>query len=279
MLTHSTDTADSADNVPSATAIAKGLAAGHTAEKPAYWIHVSGTNILTWYDDQNGRSGEAPLPEQEYHDVNDIEKIINIPDVADHRDVDKIVLAGNSDAVKVAIVTPPTIYGSGTGPVNTRSVQVPSLAKGTLEKGFAPIVGVGKTEWDHVHVKDLADLFLKLVEATQDSSKKDNTEIFGPHGYFFARAGWHKWADVATWIAEEASKQGFLPEALTKSVTLKEATQIGGTTWGQNSKGVAERASKYLGWSPKNVPLKDTIAEVVSLEAKSLGLTPKEKKG
>ena len=43
-------TADSADDVPSAKAIATGLAAGHTAKKPAYWIHVSGTGILQWYD-------------------------------------------------------------------------------------------------------------------------------------------------------------------------------------------------------------------------------------
>lgn len=42
------DTADSADDVPSATAIAKGLAAGHTTEKPGYWLHVCGTGLLLW---------------------------------------------------------------------------------------------------------------------------------------------------------------------------------------------------------------------------------------
>lgn len=262
-----------------AKAIAKGLAAGHSAEKPGYWIHVSGTNILTWYDDANDRSGEAPLPDQEYHDIKDIEKIVNFPDMADHRDVDKIVQASISDVVKVAIVCPPTIYGTGTGPAKTHSVQVPFLAKGTLEKGFAPIVGAGKTEWDHVHIKDLGDLFLKLVDASQDASKNTSPEIFGPHAYFFARLGSHRWADVATWIAEEASRQGYLPEALTKSVTLKEAGFMGGKSWGQNSKGVPERASKYLGWAPRGESLKDTIPEVLAREVKALGLTPKEKKG
>lgn len=42
------DTADSADDMPSAKAIAKGLAAGHTAEKPGYWLHVCGTGMLQW---------------------------------------------------------------------------------------------------------------------------------------------------------------------------------------------------------------------------------------
>lgn len=43
-----TDTAESSDDVPSAKAIAKGLSAGHSAEKPGYWIHICGTAILGW---------------------------------------------------------------------------------------------------------------------------------------------------------------------------------------------------------------------------------------
>lgn len=41
-----TDTANSADDVPSAKAIAKGLAAGHTADKPGNWLHICGTGML-----------------------------------------------------------------------------------------------------------------------------------------------------------------------------------------------------------------------------------------
>src|SRR4051794_28163561 len=114
------DTADSSDNVPGAQAIAKGLARGHSAEKPGYWIHVSGTSILTWFDRQEGRFGEGPVPPQEYHDVDDIARIVTLPDEAHHRNVDKIVQSAISDAVKVAILCPPTIYGKGLGPVNTR---------------------------------------------------------------------------------------------------------------------------------------------------------------
>jgi hypothetical protein len=34
--------------VASAQAIAKGLAAGHSAENPAYWLHICGTGLLMW---------------------------------------------------------------------------------------------------------------------------------------------------------------------------------------------------------------------------------------
>jgi hypothetical protein len=40
---HNSDTADSSDHEGAARAIAAGLAEGHTAEKPGYWLHTGGT--------------------------------------------------------------------------------------------------------------------------------------------------------------------------------------------------------------------------------------------
>ena len=268
--------------MPGATAIAKGIAAGHSVEKPGYWIHLTGTAILTWYDVQHQRYGEAPLPEQRYHDIEDIQRLVTIPDGAPHRNVDKIVQGAISDSVKVAMVCPPTIYGTGHGAVNTRSIQVPDMVLNTLEKGFAPIVSPGLTEWDNVHIWDLADVFLKLVNASQNPLLRTNPEIFGLNGYFFAENGAHRWSDVARWIAEEASKQGYLPEPLTKFVTQKEVEQmegIGGPSWGLNSKGVAQRARRYLGWDPKHGTLREGIPDMITQEARARGVSPKEKKG
>ncbi|KAF9875825.1 hypothetical protein CkaCkLH20_06757 [Colletotrichum karsti] len=273
-------TADSADDVPSANAIAKGLAAGHSPEKPGFWLHVSGTGILTWYDTKHERYGEAPLPDQDYHDIRDIDRLLSLPDEAIHRNVDKIVLAANSPAVRTAIVSPPTIYGAGRGPLNRRSMQVPGLAKATLEKGFAPIIKPGKTEWDHVNVRDLSAFFVTLVEGTRDASLNADLEVFGPRAYYFVESGTHVWSDVARWIAEEAHKQGFLPAPLTKEATIKEVLQStgAGATWGLNSKSKAERGPKYWGWKGTAQTLKETIPEVVASEATLLHLQPHEKK-
>lgn len=208
--------------------------------------------------------------------------MVNLPDHADHRQIDKIVIAANSDAVRVAIVCPPTIYGKGSGAVNTRSIQIPDMIKGGLQKGYIPFVGAGKTEWDHIHVSDLGALFALLVKASQDPSKRDSPEIFGPKAYFFAENGHHVWADVARWAAEEASAQGYLPEALTKSCSQKEVDMMDGvstTSYGQNSKGVAERAKKFLGWEPKHGSIKEMLPDTVEAEAKALGFVPHEKKG
>jgi hypothetical protein len=138
------DTADSSDHGGAATAISKGLAAGHTKEKPGFWIHISGTGILTWKDGETKTYGEPPS-QPPYDDLENVSGLTGLPDSAFHRDVDKIVLESASDAVKTAIVCPPTIYGPGRGPVNKRSRQVYHLARITLELGQAPQVGRGLT--------------------------------------------------------------------------------------------------------------------------------------
>ncbi|KAI1774805.1 NAD(P)-binding protein [Hypoxylon cercidicola] len=257
-------TADSADNMPSAKAIAKGLAAGHTAEKPGYWIHLCGTGILTWYDAAHERYGQAPLPEQRYHDIDDIERIVSLPDTAIHRDVDKVVLASNeSPGVKTLIVGPPTIYGRGRGPTNQRSIQVPGIVDFTLQNGFAPIQAPGLTEWDNVHIHDLGDFFVLAVEAALDPAKAADPDVFGPKAYFFLESGTHRWSDVSKWVAAEAARQGLIPEPIAKEIDIPRL--------GTNSKSVAARARKYLGWEAKAQSLKETIPDVVAFEAKKLG--------
>ncbi|KAF5007888.1 hypothetical protein FDECE_5803 [Fusarium decemcellulare] len=276
------DTADSSDHPGAARSIGAGLQSTHSRSNPGYWIHISGTGILCWYDMDNKRYGEAPLPDQAYDDLEGIEKVTSLPDTAFHRDVDKIVLdeaAKDPDAVKVAIVCPPTIYGCGRGPVSQRSRQIPGLVSTTLEKGFGPIIGSGETEWDNVNVHDLSSLIVLLSQqAASTGNKESEGEIWGPKGYHFAENGTHKWSDIAKIAAEEAHKQGFIDHADTKKLAVDEAKEKLGfqaLSWGLNSKGKAERARKYLGWNPSSPSLESVIPEMVRIEAACLGLAAK----
>ncbi|KOS19799.1 Uncharacterized protein ESCO_000324 [Escovopsis weberi] len=262
------DTADSADCVAAATAIAKGLKAGHGPERSAWWIHLSGTGILTYGDVKKGREGEAPLPEDEYFDVDGIDRLVNLPLDAWHKDVDQIAQDANSDSVFVAIICPCTIYDVGRGPVKRHSQQVPDMIRATLNEGYVPVIGNGLTEWDNVNVHDLGDLYLRLFNAIQNPELSKNPEVFGINGYFFARNGEHKWSDVAKQISEVTKRP-------IKSITMADNAKLknGNITWGSNSKGVPQRAKKYLGWEAKGCPLSDTIAEACKVEADRLGLT------
>ncbi|KAJ4394063.1 hypothetical protein N0V93_003280 [Gnomoniopsis smithogilvyi] len=273
-------TANSADDVPSAQAIAKGLAAGHTPSKPGFWLHICGTGILMHRDMREQRYGQPPYADEKYDDVADIDKVLSLPDEAIHRNVDKIVLAASAEsggAVRTAIVGPPCISGAGRGPVNTRSIQVYNMIEFAMKEGYVPVIGTGRTEWDHIHVNDLAALFVRLVDAAQDPKLASSSEIFGDHGYYFCEAGSFAWGDVAKWIADELVKQGFMAEPKVEETTVEYVAKLGfyaGATWGLNSKSFAKRARQYLGWKPTKGGLKEIIPNAVSSEAVRMGIEP-----
>ncbi|KAG8627231.1 hypothetical protein KVT40_004714 [Elsinoe batatas] len=196
-----------ADDAPSAQAIAEGL-----------------------------RSDES---EEVYDDGEGVGSVTSLPDQALHRGVDKLVLAAGDEAgqggkVRTAVVCPPCIYGRGRGAGNTRSMQVPELARVTVERGEGVRVGKGRARWTGLHVADLADLFVRLVE---EAVKGGGEATWGREGYYFAEDGEFYWGDVSEWVLEEVRK-------------------------------------KLLGWQPKRHGLREEVKDAVEVEAKKLGKLP-----
>lgn len=255
----------------SARAIIKGLST-RESETPGFLIHTSGTGILMYTDlDQQMYGEEASKIHDDWDNVQ--EMITGIPDHAPHRNVDKIVQSvRDGHTVKSAIVCPPCIYGAGRGPGNQTSVQVPLLARSTLQQGHGIQVGAGKTFWTQVHVHDLSDLYLKLVEA---ASNGGGSATWNDEGYYFCEAGDLVWGDVARQVAKSAHKQGFIKEDQVKEYTADEVKNIssfGPALWGCNSRCRAVRAGKLLGWKASSPSLKEEIDATVLAEAKKLEL-------
>lgn len=262
----------SADHEGSVKAFIRGLSA-HSPNRPGYLIHTSGTGILCWQDIEHKTYGEAAT--KIYDDWNGIQELTSLPDFAPHRKVDKLVLAAGTDKAspcRTAIVCPPTIYGNGRGPGSQRSIQMPDLTKSILQekKGFH--VCAGKTFWNNVHVNDLSDCYLKLVEAAVTGG---GTATWGAEGYYLTENGTHVWGDMSKVIASEAYKQSLLPSAEVISLSSEEVDRLsagGSILWGANSRGSALRARKLLGWSPKGKSIEAETPQLVTNEAKSLGL-------
>ncbi|KAF7538971.1 hypothetical protein G7054_g2554 [Neopestalotiopsis clavispora] len=263
-------TADSADDEPSARAIARGLASSHTAEKPGYWIHISGTMLIAGLD----KSEDEKFRRDTLHDIDDVVLITDeLPDKCPHRPIDRLVLGTNGTsggAVKTLIICPPTIFGQGRGPVNQGSMQVPGMTRFTLNNGYAPILPPGTAEWDHVHVSDLGAALVLAVEAAADPSKRENPEIFGPHAYYFLESGAHVWSDIAKFIAAEAEKKGLLTDDTRPHVREVTNKEVGHPSWELHSHGIAARARKYLGWEPQGKSLLETIPVTLDIEAAKL---------
>lgn len=156
----------------------------------------------------------------------------------------------------------------------TRGKQVYELTNATLRRKKAPVLGAGKTEWNNVHVYDLSNLFILLVEAAV--SKNLSVALWGNNGYYFTENGSHVWGDLAQTIAEISQKKGYLSSVEVESLDEKEAMDIAGfqaVSWGLNSKGKARRARKFLGWNPMKKSLLEEIPSIVDSEARALGIT------
>lgn len=234
-----------------------------------------GTGILTFADLDRNTFGEAST--KIYDDWEGVKELTSLPDHALHRNVEKLILSAatiNPEKLRTAIVSPPCIYGPGRGPGNTVSMQVPSLARSTLQEGHGVQVGEGKTFWCGINVHDLSNLYLLLVEA---AAAGGGNATWGVEGYYHCESGDIVWGEVAKWMAESAYKKGFIKDDSLVSYSAEELSKhnpYGPLMWGANSRSRAIRARKLLGWEPKAASLKDTVDEVVDMEAKALGLVP-----
>lgn len=93
----------------------------------------------------------------------------DIPDDFSHRPVEKALFAvcarqTASSNIHVAVVSPPTLFGLGSGPEKRSSLQIPALIQGTIASGSAFCAGEGRNIWSAVHVEDAARFYVLLVE-------------------------------------------------------------------------------------------------------------------
>jgi nucleoside-diphosphate-sugar epimerase len=157
--------------------------------------------------------------------------------------------------------------GPGRGPVSGRSRQVYELARISLQRKKAPIIGAGKTYWNNVHVHDLSELYVSLAEAA--ASGNTDPKLWGRDGYFLAENGEHVWGELSNAVAKEAAKQGYIPTPETEPMNKDEAWELAdfqALSWGLNSRGTARRARKYLNWTPKAPSLEEELPNIVKSE-------------
>ncbi|KAM5349395.1 hypothetical protein ACJ41O_005900 [Fusarium nematophilum] len=252
-----------------AKAIAEGLSRKAT-NAPGFVIHLSGADLICFPDldaETYGKKGGRI-----FDDWDGLSEVTSPPDSAPHREVDLAILEAAKNGGNTAIVCPPTIYGPGRGAGNKRSIQVPELASRILQRGAALTVQGGENIWNSVHVHDLSNLFLKLVESAAEGGGQAD---WGVKGFYFAESGDFSWRAVAERIALEAKDRGLVKSLEVGDLGVEEANGVweyGAFFWGTNSRSRAVRARKVLGWKPEGDGIFEDIAAVVVAEADALGL-------
>lgn len=239
----SIDTAD-ADHFKAQEAFLRGLDKAIAAGKHPLYIHTSGTGLLV-----DGVYG-SKLTDKIYDDAKD-EDIASIPDDAPHRDVDLLLLnwiKANEGRADLMIVSPPTIWGPGSGPDNIWSVQVPLLITTALKHKQTYSVGKGLNHWTQINVLDLADFYALLLHKGLEAPDKHS-------GFYFANSDEFAYGDVCRTIQKTLIDIGIAtttdiktPESVDEIHKYFEpfpASSIGG-----NSRARASKA-KALGWKPR----------------------------
>ncbi|KAL0072021.1 hypothetical protein AAF712_000944 [Marasmius tenuissimus] len=265
--------AANADHPKGVGAMVKGLEKRKAATgKTPIMIHLSGTGALT--DDAKGEFAA----EKVYEDL-DCAEIRAIPTSYVHRGTDDIVeKAADAGTIKGYVIMPPLICtsppiairnldlerlprphnffssadGRGTGPFSRTSVQIPALIRGTLKLKQAPYIGKGLGLWNGVHVQDLIDLYMVLLEDARSENPKAPT---GAEGYYFCATDSYQWKQLAEEVGKRLHAKGVIPTPEARPVTAEEELDVfgawSGFAYASNSRSKAGKAYKY-GWKPKH---------------------------
>ncbi|KAI0327641.1 NAD-P-binding protein [Cubamyces sp. BRFM 1775] len=245
-----------ADDVPAAKAILSGLKKRHAklGDLPIL-IHTSGVGVLTDEATSTGLFATETI----YSDL-DVEQLKSIPPTAIHREVDLAIMEADEQGyVRAHIILPSTIYGLAQGSLfdagvsNPHSIQIPSLIKAALQRKQAGMVGLGKAIWPDVHIDDVADLYVLLLDAVL----RDPTTVgHGWEGFYFGENGEHSWYEVQRAIGEALVRRGISEDPEPTPFTMEELVKyfgseaVGRYYSGSNARCRAER-SRSIGWKPR----------------------------
>ncbi len=156
------------------------------------------------------------------------------------------VLAAANDGVRSVVVAPSLIYGEGAG-LHRHSIQVPWLIDVAKREGVGRQVGSGRNLWSNVHIDDLVDLYVAMLERAPAGA------------LYYAENGENAMLEVAQAVSRMLGFGG-----VTRALSVPEAVALWGEggaryTMGSNSRVRAVRARSELGWQPHRPSLLQEI--------------------
>ncbi|CAE6416212.1 unnamed protein product [Rhizoctonia solani] len=242
-----------ADDMSLTQAVLKGL---KSKKDRGILIQTSGTGLLS-----TNYNGELTADDSKVWNDNDINDIKSIPPTQPHRDVDlEIFGAHERGEIDAYIIAPSCIYGTGDGPINKISQQVPRLIRTAVDFKQPVYVGKGTNVWNNVHISDLIKLYSLVLNLALSvrAGETPRPETFA--NFYFGSVGEHAWGDIAKKLGPILLKKGKVEKAEARSIKADEVENFSALT--TNSRSIAER-SRNLGWTTVARSLEDTLEEDV----------------
>ncbi len=149
--------------------------------------------------------------------------------------VERKVLAAAERNIRTVVIRPGMVYGRGAG-------IVAGFVKSARETGSALVVGSGENHWSFVHVDDLADLYLRALNAKPGSLYVAATEV-------------RRVRDVAEAASRAAGAQGRVQSWELEEAYHNLGPAVAGLVLDQRVS--THRAEQELGWRPRTVSVLD----------------------
>lgn len=200
------------------------------------FLHTSGSSIV-------GDLAAGEPTDKVYEDDTPVRPL---PGKAARVAVNESVLATAKDGVRAVVICPTMIYGQGHG-VHRESVQVPWFIQLAKKHGIPRHIGRGENIWSNVHIDDLTDLYLLILDRAPAGA------------FFYAENGENSMRRICEAISRML---GFGGRTAPMSVdeAAEESSQVAANySYGSNSRVRATRARRELGWSPFRPSLLDYI--------------------
>lgn len=167
--------------------------------------------------------------------VYEYEKLREAKEVYYQRTTDiAVVETGEKLGIPTFVVMAPTIFGLGTGLFNKFSVQLPAIIKDALKTGQVKVIGDGRTIWTHVHILDLTEFFLLLLEKIYEGANVPS----GRRGMYFCETGEHTHQEMSQRLLDAGIKMGIFEASGLQSVSLEDAANA----WAGGNKARVELA-------------------------------------
>ena len=205
-------------------------------------LHTSGSSIVA--QDTRGERSDEVFDEET--------PLAPAPEKAARVALDRRIREAAGQRVRSVVLCNTLIYGNGLG-LHKDSAQIPTLADHARRTGVARHIGRGLNVWSHVHVEDMADVYLKALDRAQ------------PGSFYYVENGESSFREMTEAIAAALGlgpAQGWDFDDAVATLGFGRAA----FSLASNSRVRAERARRELGWAPRHGSVVEWIRD--ELEAR-----------
>ncbi|CAE6339660.1 unnamed protein product [Rhizoctonia solani] len=229
-------------------------------------IHTSGSAVVLAEGGTGPFVGKIDERGNKIWDDTKTEDLRAIPSSAMHRPVDIAILEAHDNGIMDAyIICPGLIYGPGIGPVKTTSIQIPFFLQVFLRRRQAYFAGEGTNIWCNIHIQDLIQIYTHVISHAF-SSVGSSTKVDAYNNYYFAASSEDAIKAIAESMATVLYKKGLVDSPHAQSLSSEDPDgKLLALYLGHTSRAVSVRA-KGLGWSPKEKKLTESTVMEIEVE-------------